>query len=102
MRVVNGLLSALVAAGGLASQVHYHEDGRPWSQRAASGPDKVVEGWFYNLGVTGIRVELVADAPTHLVVRHVFAGSPAAAKKSSFSDVNDDGELLLLLVVIDC
>ena len=41
MRVVNGLLSALVAAGGLASQVHYHEDGRPWSQRAASGPDKV-------------------------------------------------------------
>lgn len=86
MRVFDGLLSALVAAGGLASQVHYHEDGRPWSQRAASGPDKVVEGWFYNLGVTGIRVELVADAPTHLVVRHVFAGSPAAAKKVAVGD----------------
>ena len=60
------------------AQVHYYEDGRPWNMRARSGPDKDVAGWFYNLGVTGIRVELVTNAPTHLVVRHVFDGSPAA------------------------
>lgn len=62
---------------GAAAQVHYHEDGRPWSQRARHGPDAVVPGWFYNLGITGLRVELVADAPTHLVVRYVFVGTPA-------------------------
>jgi len=69
-----------LTASALTAQVHYHKDGRPWSQRASSGPDQVVDGWFYNLGVTGIRVELVEDAPTHLVVRHVFEGSPAANK----------------------
>ena len=74
------LLPCLLTAAFTAAQVHYHEDGRPWSQRAGSGPDHVVEGWFYNLGVTGIRVELVESAPTHLVVRHVFDGSPAAKK----------------------
>jgi hypothetical protein len=70
------LLPALTAGAALA-QVHYYEDGRPWSQKAGSGPDKNVPGWFYNLGITGIRVELIEDAPTHLVVRHVFDDSPA-------------------------
>lgn len=69
----------LLAVPSLCAQVHYHADGRPWSQRARNGPDAEVPGWYYNLGTTGLRVELVADAPTHLVVRHVFAGSPAAA-----------------------
>ena len=68
----------LVLATALSAQVHYHDDGRPWNQRAKHGPDKDVPGWYYNLGVTGLRVELVADAPTHLVVRYVFDGSPAA------------------------
>lgn len=80
MRALAILVLAALTADALPAQVHYYEDGRPWSQRAASGPDHVVDGWFYNLGVTGIRVELVADAPTHLVVRHVFEGSPAANK----------------------
>ena len=30
-----------------------------------------------NLGITGIRVELIPSAPRHLLVRHVFAQSPA-------------------------
>lgn len=67
---------ALLAAVSIA-QVDYDESGQPWSQRAETGPDAEVPGWFYNLGITGLRVELVADHPTHLVVRHVFAGSPA-------------------------
>ncbi|MBM4013921.1 MAG: hypothetical protein FJ293_03025 [Planctomycetes bacterium] len=70
--------AALVASDRATGQVHYHEDGRPWSERAHAGPDAEVPGWYYHLGLSGMRVELVADAPTHLVVRHVFAGSPAA------------------------
>ncbi len=70
-------LPLLLLAAAAPAQVHYFPDGRPWRQRAASGPDQVVPGWFYNLGITGIRVELVESAPTHLVVRHVLEGSPA-------------------------
>jgi hypothetical protein len=81
--MVRSLLSAfalvLLAAPAIA-QVHYHDDGRPWSQKAGSGPDQNVPGWFYNLGVTGMRVELVAGAKTHLVVRYVFADSPASKR----------------------
>ncbi|HMN95163.1 MAG TPA: DUF6288 domain-containing protein [Phycisphaerales bacterium] len=74
------LLSAAVPAisATVLAQVHYHEDGQPWKQRAGTGPDAEVPGWFYNLGITGIRVELVADEPKALLVRHVFAGSPAS------------------------
>ena len=61
-----------------AAQVHYHEHGHPWTQRASGGPDAEVPGWYYNLGITGMRAELVADEPKSLVIRHVFANSPAA------------------------
>ena len=44
----------------LVSQVHYFENGCPWNQKAGSGPDSEVNGWFYNLGITGIRAELIA------------------------------------------
>jgi len=71
------LLVLLGALPALVAQVHYHDDGRPWKQKAGRGPDKDVPGWFYNLGETGLRVELVENAATHLVVRHVFGGSPA-------------------------
>ena len=45
----------------LQAQVHY-EKNHPWDQRAGSGPDAKVPGWFYNLGITGLRAQLVADA----------------------------------------
>ncbi|MSR48031.1 MAG: hypothetical protein EXS13_13395 [Planctomycetes bacterium] len=73
------LLSALVVFPATA-QVHYHADGQPWVQRAQEGPDAEVPGWYYNLGLTGLRVELVESEPTHLVVRHVFVGSPAQGR----------------------
>jgi hypothetical protein len=60
----------------LAAQVDYAGD-YPWSERADSGPDAEVPGWFYNLGITGIRAELIADKPKALLVRYVFPGSPA-------------------------
>ena len=60
------LLSAPAIAQSVlpaAAQVHYHPDGQPWKQRAAGGPDAEVDGWYYNLGITGLRVELVEEAP---------------------------------------
>ena len=43
----------------LQAQVDYGKDS-PWDQRAESGPDAKVPGWFYNLGITGLRAQLVA------------------------------------------
>ena len=78
MNLVAGAIASLVlTTPRVALQVDYDESGNPWSQRAEAGPDAEVPGWYYNLGLTGLRVELVAEAPTHLVVRHVFADSPA-------------------------
>ena len=58
------------------AQVDYR-NGQPWSQRAGDGPDAIVPGWYYNLGITGVRAELVADDPKALLVRYVFEKSPA-------------------------
>ncbi|MFT6714607.1 MAG: hypothetical protein ACJAVJ_001895 [Planctomycetota bacterium] len=61
-------------------QVHYDGPDHPWKQRADRGPDAVVDGWYYNLGLSGIRAQLVEEAPTQLLVKHVFEGSPADGK----------------------
>ncbi|MFT5199710.1 MAG: hypothetical protein ACI87O_002381 [Planctomycetota bacterium] len=64
----------------LSAQVHYHDSGAPWTQKANAGPDAEVPGWYYNLGITGLRVELVEEHPNWLLVRHVFEDSPANKK----------------------
>jgi hypothetical protein len=69
------LLAVLVTP--LIAQVDY-QGGYPWKERASSGPDAEVPGWYYNLGLTGIRAELVADDPKVLVVRYVFPRTPAS------------------------
>jgi hypothetical protein len=70
--------AALFAAtsSSMMAQVHYQGD-QPWSQRADSGPDAEVPGWYYNLGLTGIRAELVAHEPKALLVKHVLSKAPA-------------------------
>ena len=72
------ILSALLAAAPSTSiaQVHYEGDS-PWSQRADSGPDAEVPGWYYNLGLTGIRAELVKDEAKALLVKYVIPKTPA-------------------------
>lgn len=72
------IAATLLVSASSSAQVHYHEGGQPWKQRASSGPDAEVPGWFYNLGITGMRAALVADAPKSLVIRHVFANTPAS------------------------
>ncbi len=59
------------------AQVDYNGN-VPWSFTAPSGPDAVVGGWWYNLGITGMRVELIPSAPKHLLVQYVFPSSPAS------------------------
>jgi hypothetical protein len=59
------------------AQVAY-DGGEPWNQRAESGPDSKVPGWFYNLGITGMRAELQADEPKVLLVKYVFPKTPAS------------------------
>ena len=79
LRVEACLLVAFVfgLAPPISGQVHYHPTGRPWAQRASAGPDAEVPGWYYNLGTTGIRVELVEKHPKALLVRYVFPDTPA-------------------------
>lgn len=60
----------------LEAQVHY-QNGTPWNNRADSGPDAEVPGWYYNLGLTGIRAELVENEPKALLVKYVFPKTPA-------------------------
>lgn len=73
-------LAALTAEPASGAQVHHHGDGHPWKQTTNEGPDAESPGWFYNLGITGIRVRLEDDAPTHLIVGHVMSGSPAEGR----------------------
>ena len=80
MKIAALPLTFLLLMTTATAQVHYHKDGNPWKQRAGRGPDAEVDGWYYNLGITGIRVELIEDAPDELLVKHVFAGSPADRK----------------------
>jgi hypothetical protein len=70
-------LALLGLSTSLQAQVHYHDNGSPWDQRAESGPDAEVPGWFYNLGITGLRAQLVADEPKALLIKYVFPKSPA-------------------------
>jgi hypothetical protein len=68
-----------VAAAPATAQVRYDKtSGKPWNEQAVEGPDGLVSGWFYNLGPTGLRAELVANEPTALVVRYVFPDSVAS------------------------
>ena len=70
----------LGVAAPLQAQVDYHGNDSPWGQRANSGPDAEVPGWFYNLGLTGLRAQLVADQPKTLLIKHVFPKSPASGQ----------------------
>lgn len=79
--------ASLATAAAAAPQVHHHPSGQPWSQRARSGPDAECPGWFYNLGVTGIRVRLLEDDPTVLRVEHVMSKSPAVGRLEPGDDI---------------
>jgi Family of unknown function (DUF6288) len=72
------ILSLLHAGNPLLAQVHYFGNDSPWAQRADSGPDADVPGWFLNLGITGLRAQLVEEEPKALLIKYVIPNSPAS------------------------
>jgi alpha-galactosidase len=70
-------LVVLCLAWPLRAQVDYSNN-HPWNQKADSGPDAEVPGWFYNLGITGLRARLVPEEPKALLIKYIFPKSPAA------------------------
>ena len=78
--LVLSLIIYFVNFNTLLGQVHYKDDGKPWSTRTKTGPDAEVPGWYYNLGITGIRVQLDPVNLKALQVKYVFAKSPASKK----------------------
>jgi Family of unknown function (DUF6288) len=86
MKRIIPLLTLALSCLPLPAQVDYNGT-FPWSQTTGVAPDSAVPGWFYNLGITGLRVQLDPAAPRTLVVKYVFAGTPAAAAGVQVNDV---------------
>ena len=62
MKKILPLLALALSCPLLKGQVDY--DGTyPWSQTTSIAPDNAVPGWFYNLGITGLRVQLGSCRP---------------------------------------
>ncbi|MFT7484844.1 MAG: hypothetical protein ACI9F9_000689 [Candidatus Paceibacteria bacterium] len=75
------LLATLSLTSHFANaQVDYPSANHPWGQRAKEGPDAEVDGWYYNLGITGLRAQLTEEEPTYLLVKHVFEDTPGEGK----------------------
>ncbi len=70
-------LLAVFAQSTAFSQVYLLEDGRPWNVQLVDELDQEVGGWYLNLGITGIRVELRTDRKKAMLVKYVFKDSVA-------------------------
>jgi Family of unknown function (DUF6288) len=86
MKKIILLLALALSCLPLTAQVDYEGD-YPWLLTTDVAPDSAVPGWFYNLGITGLRVRLDPAAPRTLVVKYVFAGTPAAVAGVQVDDV---------------
>ncbi len=51
----------------------------PWNTQVW-GPDQQAGGWYYNLGITGLRMMLDDQKPRELLIKHVWPNTPAAGK----------------------
>jgi hypothetical protein len=85
IRIVS--LALLGLSAPLLAQVHYRDDGQPWKQHAPSGPDAEVPGWFYNLGITGLRC--IADRTSWL--ENIPRAPAGCAAESACCDPNPAG-----------
>jgi Family of unknown function (DUF6288) len=88
MKKIIPLLALPLISLPLSAQVDYNDAANlPWSRTTSVAPDSAVPGWFYNLGITGMRVKLDSAAPRTLVVKYVFPGTPAALAGIQVDDV---------------
>lgn len=77
------LLTFLLAVP--AHAVYEKQDGFPWNLKLHGYHDrelaeKLGEGFFMNIGPTGIRAQITHKHPTAFTVRFVFSNSPSAGK----------------------
>lgn len=68
-----------------AEAVYEKQDGFPWNLKLHGYHDRAIaeklgEGFFMNVGPTGIRAQITHKHPTAFTVRFVFDKSPAAGK----------------------
>ena len=52
-------------------------DKPPYHLKTDKGEDKLTEGWFINLGITGARAKILEERPTEFEVAYVFKDTPA-------------------------
>lgn len=77
------VLSLLIATP--AQAVYEKKDGFPWNMKLHGYHDREIaeklgEGFFMNVGPTGIRAQITHQHPSAFTVRFVFSKSPAAGK----------------------
>jgi len=83
LRLSSAILSCLWAfAPGPVHAVHEKGDW-PWNLKLHGWHDREVaeelgQGWFLNVGPTGIRARITQEHPKYLTVKYVFKKSPAA------------------------
>ncbi len=71
----------LIFCSSLAySQVYVSGDGSPWNRTLKDELDQNVPGWFINLGITGIRVDLHPNRLDAMLVQHIMPGSVAQGR----------------------
>jgi hypothetical protein len=75
MKILAALLVLATATSPASSQGM-----KSWDRTTKAGPDAQVPGWFINLGLTGARARIRAEALTSLEVAWVFEGTPAHKK----------------------
>ena len=88
------VLACLFAAP--ASAVYEKKDGFPWNLKLHGYHDrelaeKLGEGFFMNVGPTGIRAQITHEHPSAFTVRFVFSNSPAAGKIKAGDSVLIEG-----------
>ena len=75
-----GLVLALSFSSYLGAVDFKDQSNSPWDQKAGSGPDAVVGGWYINLGITGARAKLTEKNLKSLVIAYIFENTPAYGK----------------------
>ena len=79
------LLLAVCITQSTALAVHEKADGYPWNLKLHGWHDRAIaeklgQGWFMNVGPTGLRARITHEHPAYFTIKFVFDNSPAAGK----------------------
>ncbi len=79
------LLLAICFTQSIALAVYEKKDGYPWNLKLHGWHDRAIaeklgQGWFLNVGPTGLRARITHEHPAYFTIKFVFDNSPAAGK----------------------